>query len=63
MTIDKYGVEYDNSTTEKVANEIKEKAACPKCGSKLDQVAPPHCPQCGVEPFSKKIEDITKEEG
>lgn len=53
MGMDKYGVVFSDEALDKMAEEIKGKAKCPACGETLDQVSPPHCPKCGVKPFTK----------
>lgn len=51
MGMDKYGVVFSDEALDKMAEDVKGKSKCPKCGADLDQVSPPHCPNCGVEPF------------
>lgn len=56
MSMTKYGVVLDDENVKVASSEGR---PCPSCGSKRVNYAglTPHCPNCGVEPWSKKRND------
>lgn len=48
--MEKYGVEMKNEAV--LLARVTKK--CPECKTDLDQIDPPHCPNCGTQPFEEK---------